>query len=136
MFRFTASLKEQEKRDAQKKQAENKDKTDSQARKDANVVNEYSRENLEKNMEWDFSHARNINKQGMIMTFLGCGREKKYRKMMAKAQSKIDGELDLVKFIHSKRVNKHRLIESANSSNLKYTPSHQPKIEAIPSSIF
>ena len=33
-----------------------------------------------------------------------------------------------------KRVNKHRLIESANSSNLKYTPSHQPKIEAIPRS--
>ena len=65
-------------------------------------------------MEWDFSHARNINKQGMIMTFLGCGREKKYRKMMAKAQSKIDGELDLVKFIHSKRVNTYTALALMN----------------------
>ena len=51
-------------------------------------------------MQWDFQHTHFIPKQAFVATYLGCGKEKKYRKMLSKAQSAMTKELDLVKFIH------------------------------------
>ena len=37
------------------------------------------------NMNWDFNHIKLIDKQGCLMTTLGCNRRTRYKSMLAKS---------------------------------------------------
>jgi len=50
-------------------------------------------------MEWDFSHASRIKAQNFLVTTFGCNRRSKFKRMLAKAESSISKELDIVKFL-------------------------------------
>ena len=51
-------------------------------------------------MNWDFANMASIEGQGFFATQLGCGRNRRFKSMMAKAESSINKELDLFKFLH------------------------------------
>ena len=55
-------------------------------------------------MQWDFSNACYIPTQDCFTTLCGCSKEKRYKKMIAKAKSSVEKELDLVKFIQRQRL--------------------------------
>ena len=50
-------------------------------------------------MRWDFKNSTTIDKKGFFMTIFGCNRETKFKSMLAKANSSMNKEMDLVKFL-------------------------------------
>ena len=55
-------------------------------------------------MRWDFKNSTTIDKQGFFMTIFGCNRETKFKSMLAKANSSMNKEMDLVKFLQRQRL--------------------------------
>ena len=55
-------------------------------------------------MQWDFSHANYIPRQSCLPSLFGCGRDRKYWKMIEKANVSVARELDLIKFIQRQRL--------------------------------
>ena len=65
-------------------------------------------------MSWDFANMLNIKGKGFFATQLGCGSNRRFDKMMAKAESSIMKELDLIKFLH--RIRTHTYVSMATLS--------------------
>ena len=59
---------------------------------------------LKANMKWDFENATKIPAQGCLRTLFGCIKEKKYRRMLERADSSVARELDLIKYIQRSRL--------------------------------
>ena len=96
-FRFTLSLNYKEKR--LKKQ---------QSLTDASSVRLASKdeaaEKAEANLRWDFKNLSRIEKEGGIVTCMGCNRRARYKSMLAKAKSSLNKEMNLVKFLQRSRL--------------------------------
>ena len=56
-------------------------------------------------MKWEFQNATKIPAQGCMQTLFGCNKEKKYRRMIKRAESAVAKELDLIKYIQRSRLN-------------------------------
>ena len=69
---------------------------------------------IQSQMCWDFANMASIKGQGFFATQLGCGRDRKFKSMMAKAESSITKELDLIKFLH--RIRTHTYVSMATLS--------------------
>ena len=50
-------------------------------------------------MRWDFKNTTRIGKQSCLMTFLGYNRGTRFKQMLAKAETSMNKEMDLVKFL-------------------------------------
>ena len=59
---------------------------------------------LEANMKWDFENATKIPAQGCLQTLFCCNKEKKYQRMLKRADSTVAWELDLTKYIERSRI--------------------------------
>ena len=55
-------------------------------------------------MEWDFKNLKPIVKQNCLLISLGCRKRTRFKQMMAKAESEVGKELDLIKFLHRQRL--------------------------------
>ena len=69
---------------------------------------------IQTQMCWDFANMATIKGQGFFETQLGCGRDRRFKIMMAKAESRIRKELDLIKFMH--RIRTHSYASMATLS--------------------
>ena len=81
-------------------------------------TNDLSAEEEEKKIQsqmcWDFANMASIKGQGFFATQLGCGRNLRFKKMIAKAESSITKELDLIKFL--RRIRMHTYVSLATLS--------------------
>ena len=55
-------------------------------------------------MKWDLPNAKKIPTQGFMQTLFGCNKDKKYKRMLKRADSAVSRELDLVKYIQRSRL--------------------------------
>ena len=65
-------------------------------------------------MQWDFKNATKIKWMGFCEVMLGCGKLSRRRSMLAKAESSIGKELDLIKFIHRQRITVYAVLATLN----------------------
>mmetsp|Transcript_15901 Transcript_15901/g.20065 ORF Transcript_15901/g.20065 Transcript_15901/m.20065 type:complete len:180 (+) Transcript_15901:1292-1831(+) len=65
-------------------------------------------------MQWDFQHATRIKAQSCLLTTFGCGRKSKFKRMLAKAESSITKELDIVKFLQRQRLQSYMALAILN----------------------
>ena len=72
-------------------------------------------ENLQANMKWDFQNATKIPAQGCMQILFGCNKEKKYRRMLKRAESTVARELDLIKYIERSRLHSFMALISLSS---------------------
>ena len=70
---------------------------------------------LEANMKWDFENATRIPVQGCLQTLFGCNKEKKYRRMLERADYTVARELDLIKYIERSRLHSFMTLISLSS---------------------
>lgn len=66
-------------------------------------------------MLWDFLNTSSIPLQGFLVTTFGCGKERKYKKMITKANISVSRELDLVKFIQRQRLITFTMLAAFNT---------------------
>ena len=92
-FRFTASLLNAQKR--QKKQKSNK-----QYQNEVPSVSELEgNKKTAAKMQWEFKHVKRILKHGYLLTSFGCNRRTRFKQMLAKSETNIAREMDLIKFL-------------------------------------
>ena len=65
-------------------------------------------------MRWDFKNTKRISKQSCVMTSLRCNRRTKFKQMLAKAESSMNKEMDLVKFLQRQRLTTFTALASLN----------------------